>query len=107
MHWVTKSAPRSIAGAKNAVKITRVSLTRVCDAVFGARSLRMLMNPRYTGISYLQESITGKSSEVEGTGAQGPQGDTSYHKAVDEAHPEKISEFLRDQNRSITEGESK
>ena len=67
----------------------------------------MLMIPRFTGISYLQESITGKSGEVKEADAQGPQGDTGYHTAVDEAHPEKISEFLRDQNRSITKGEFK
>ena len=104
---MTKSAIRSIVEAKNAVGITRVSLTRVCDAVHGARSLRILMNLRHTGISYLQESITGKSGEVEGTSTQAPQGDTSHHTAVDEAHPEKISEFLRHQNRSISEGGSK
>ena len=81
-------------------------MTRVCDAVFGARSLRMLMISRFTGISYLQESITGKSDKVEGTGAQESQGNTN-HTAIDEAHPEKISEFLRDQNKSMTKGEYK
>ena len=65
------------------------------------------MISRFTGISYLQESITGKSGGVKEAGAQGPQGDTSHHTAVDEAHPEKISEFLRDQNKSMTKGEFK
>ncbi|KAL9067864.1 MAG: hypothetical protein Q9161_006588 [Pseudevernia consocians] len=52
------------------------------------------------GISYLQQSVTGQSGQTNDTSAQG---DTSHHAAVDEAHPEKISEFLRDQNRSMTE----
>jgi len=51
------------------------------------------------GISYLQQSITGQSGQTKETSAQG---DTSHHAAVDEAHPEKISEFLRDQHRSDT-----
>ena len=72
----------------------------------GNQSPRMLTVWRFTGISYLQESITGKSDNVERTGTQAPQGNTN-HTAVDEAHPEKISEFLRDQNRSITKEEFK
>ncbi|CAD6565367.1 MAG: hypothetical protein ASARMPREDX12_005789 [Alectoria sarmentosa] len=54
------------------------------------------------GLSYLQQSITGQSGQTNETSAQG---DTSHHAAVDEAHPEKISEFLRDQNRSMTREE--
>ena len=74
----------------------------------GARSLHMLTISfsGFTGISYLQESIVGKSDKIEATGAQGSQRDAT-HTAIDEAHPEKISEFLRDQNRSITKGEFK
>lgn len=52
-----------------------------------------------TGISYLQESITGKSGPAKEIS---PQGDTSHHAAVDEAHPEMISEFLRDKHGSMT-----
>ena len=60
-----------------------------------------------TGISYLQESIIGKSDQAEEAGTTQREGDTSQHAAVDEAHPEKISEFLRDRNRSTAtrEGE--
>ncbi|CAF9924374.1 hypothetical protein IMSHALPRED_006168 [Imshaugia aleurites] len=54
------------------------------------------------GISYLQQSVTGQKGQTNETEAKG---DTSHHAAVDEAHPEKISEFLRDQNRSTTEEE--
>ena len=60
----------------------------------------MLMMPRFIGISYLQQSITGQGPQTNDTSAQG---DTSHHAAVDAAHPEKISEFLRDQHRSMTE----
>ena len=69
-------------------------------------ALLMISFSGFTGISYLQESIVGKSDKVEGTGVQGSQGDAT-HTAIDEAHPEKISEFLRDQNRSMTKGEYK
>lgn len=54
------------------------------------------------GISYLQQSVTGQSGQTDEASAQG---NTSHHAAVDEAHPEKISEFLRDQNRSMTKEE--
>ena len=56
----------------------------------------------FTGISYLQQSITGQSGQTNETSAQG---DTSHHAAVDAAHPEKISEFLRDKNGSLTKDE--
>lgn len=62
-------------------------------------SLRMLTLLQFTGISYLQQSITGKSGQTNETSEQG---DTSHHAAVDAAHPEKISEFLRDQHGSMT-----
>ncbi len=58
----------------------------------------MLTMPSFAGISYLQQSITGKSGQTTETA---PPKDTSHHAAVDEANPEKISEFLRHQNRSI------
>ena len=103
---MARTATRPIAVAKRAAGTIRVSLIRVCDAVFGASSLRMLTISRSTGISYLQESITGKGDQVEGTGAQGSQGNT-INTAIDEAHPEKISEFLRDQNKSVTKAEFK
>lgn len=64
----------------------------------------MLTMFRLTGISYLQESITGKSGQAKETS---PQGDTSHHAVVDEAHPEMISEFLRDQHGSMTKGSGK
>lgn len=51
------------------------------------------------GINYLQQSITGSSGQTNNESAQK---DTSHHKAIDEIHPEKISEFLRNQNRSLT-----
>ncbi len=57
----------------------------------------MLTMPSFAGISYLQQSITGKGVQTQETT---PQKDTSHHAAVDEADPEKISEFLRHQNRS-------
>lgn len=57
-----------------------------------------------TGISYLQQSVTGKSGQTKESDAQG---DTSHHAAVDEADPEKISEFLRDKHGSMTEEEGK
>ena len=69
------------------------------------RSLRFsfyvhtLMMSQCTGITYLQQSVTGTSGQAKETGAQK---DTSHHAAVDEAHPEMISEFLRDQNGSLT-----
>lgn len=59
----------------------------------------MLMIHQFIGISYLQQSVTGKSAQTNETSAQG---DTSHHGAIDEVHPEKISEFLRDQNGSMT-----
>ena len=62
----------------------------------------MLTMFHFTGISYLQQSITGKSGQTNETSAPG---DTSHHAAVDTAHPEKISEFLRDQNGSMTKDE--
>ena len=65
--------------------------------------LRMLTIFRFTGISFLQESITGKSGQSTETSEQG---DTSHHAAIDAAHPEQISEFLRDQNGSMTKNES-
>lgn len=64
----------------------------------------MLTMFRFTGISYLQESITGKSGQAKETSSQG---DTSHHAVVDEAHPEMISEFLRDQHGSMTKGSGK
>lgn len=67
--------------------------------ILWAQSLRMLTRSQSTGISYLQQSITGQSGQTKETSAQG---DTSHHAAVDEAHPDKISEFLRDQHRSDT-----
>lgn len=69
-----------------------------------AQSLRMLMMPQLTGISYLQQSITGESGQTNETSAQE---NTSHHAAVDELHPEKISEFLRDQHGSMTKEEGK
>ena len=68
------------------------------------KCLRMLTIFQFTGISYLQQSITGNSGQTNETSAQG---DTSHHAAVDAAHPEKISEFLRDQNGSMTKDEDK
>ena len=56
------------------------------------------------GISYLQQSITGKGGQATESGTQK---DTSHHAAVDEAHPEKIAEFLRHQNRSMNEEDGK
>ncbi|KAL9134573.1 MAG: hypothetical protein Q9175_004249 [Cornicularia normoerica] len=56
------------------------------------------------GISYLQQSITGESGQTNETSAQE---NTSHHAAVDELHPEKISEFLRDQHGSMTKEEGK
>lgn len=64
----------------------------------------MLTMSQSTGISYLQESIIGKSGQAKETS---PQGDTSHHAAVDEAHPEMISEFLRDQHGSMAKGDGK
>ena len=61
----------------------------------------MLIRSRFVGISYLQQTVTGQSSQTNETSVQK---DTSHHAAVDEAHPEMISEFLRDQNAS-TSGE--
>ena len=60
------------------------------------------MRCQFIGISYLQQPITGQSGQTNETSAQG---DTSHHAAVDEAHPEKISEFLRDQNKSMRKEE--
>lgn len=57
---------------------------------------------RFTGISYLQQSVTGQRSQTSDTSTKG---ETSHHAAVDEAHPEKISEFLRDKHRSVTNDE--
>lgn len=56
------------------------------------------------GISYLQQSVTGKSGQTKEKNAESDSS-TSHHAAVDEADPEKISDFLRDQNRSMTKGE--
>lgn len=64
----------------------------------------MLTMSQPVGISYLQESVTGKAGQAKETS---PQGDTSHHAAVDEAHPEKISEFLRDQHGSMAKGDGK
>ena len=69
-----------------------------------ARSFRMLMLFQIKGISYLQQSVTGKSGQTNTTSTE-PGSSTSHHAAVDEAHPEKIAEFLRDQNGSMTKEE--
>ena len=58
------------------------------------------MIPNPTGISYLQQSVTGKGDQAKETDTKG---DTGHDAAVDEAHPEKISEFLRHQSRSTAE----
>lgn len=69
-----------------------------------AWSLRMLTMSQFIGISYLQQSVTGKSGQTKEKNAESDSS-TSHHAAVDEADPEKISDFLRDQNRSMTKGE--
>lgn len=69
-----------------------------------SKTLRLLMMFQCTGISYLQQSIIGKGGQ---TNEKSTEGDTSHHAAVDAAHPEKISEFLRDQNKSMTNDEGK
>ena len=51
-----------------------------------------------TGMSYLQQSVTGSGGQKNEADTQE---ETSHHAAVDEAHPEKISEFLRDQHGSL------
>ena len=96
------SSAQSLAEARKVVGTVRVSLIRASSIYLIAESLRMLTMSPFTGISYLQQSITGKSDPATETGAQG---DTSHHTAVDEAHPEIISEFLRDQNKSLTKEE--
>lgn len=101
---MTSSAAQSLVEVHKAAETTRVFLTRVTDAVFGVRSLRMLTMSQSTGISYLQESIIGNSGQAK---EMSPQGDTSHHAAVDEAHPEMISEFLRDQHGSMAKGDGK
>ena len=97
---ISSVAP-SLAGAQKAAGTARVYLTRVSSAVPGGSisTYAMLMISQFPGISYLQQSVTGTSGQAKETGGQG---DTSHHAAVDEAHPEMISEFLRDQNRSST-----
>ena len=56
------------------------------------------------GISYLQQTVTGKGGQATEPGGQK---DTSHHAAVDEAHPEKIAEFLRHETRSMNEEDGK
>ena len=104
MDWVTKVTSSALLLAE-AVGIARVFSTRVRRDVYRSQILRVLIMFYCIGISYLQQSITGKGGQSTEKGAQG--GDTSHHAAVDAAHPEKISEFLRHQNRSMTEEDGK
>ena len=97
------SPAQSLVEALKAAEITRAISTRVSNGIFRHNLYVSSWCPK-SGISYLQQSIIGKSGQ---TKEDSPQGDTSHHAAVDEAHPEKISEFLRHQNRSLTEEDVK
>lgn len=96
------SSAQLLAEAQKAAETARAFLTRVSSEILGHNLYEL--KSQFTGISYLQQSITGQSGHTNETIAKG---DTSHHVAVDEAHPEKISEFLRDQNRSMTKEEGK
>ena len=56
------------------------------------------------GIETVQQSIFGQGNQS-ASGESGTSGDQSHHAAVDQAHPEEISEYLRDKHMSTTKEE--
>ncbi len=57
-----------------------------------------------TGIETVQQSVFGQGNQS-ASGESGTGEDQSHHAAVDQAHPEKVSEYLRDKHMSTTKEE--
>lgn len=56
------------------------------------------------GIETVQQSVFGQGNQS-ASGESSAGEDKSHHAAVDQAHPEKISEYLRDKHMSTTKEE--
>ena len=62
------------------------------------------MTSAFKGIETVQQSIFGQGNQS-ASGEPGTSGDQSHHAIVDQAHPEEISEYLRDKHMSTTKEE--
>ena len=86
------------------VQMFRATLARVCILLGCFRKIDTWLTSTCKGIETVQQSVFGQgnqsASEESGTGE-----DQSHHAAVDQAHPEEISEYLRDKHMSTTKEE--
>ncbi len=55
-----------------------------------------------TGIDAVQQSVMGQSGTKSGQEAQSGSGQAPHEVAVDNMHPEQVSEFMRDKYKSTT-----